>query len=102
MRDAFPHGMRELNPSRRAELDGMFADRVSYHPTERRLYGHDVGVMPRRLRPLLGNTTPSGVVQPESEAELIELCRSRPARRPRRAMAASFRSTAASWSTYGG
>ena len=43
--------MHELNEQRRAELSELFSDRVSYHPTERRLYGHDVGVMPRRIRP---------------------------------------------------
>ncbi len=75
MCDASFPGMKELNQSRRAELEKIFADRISYHPTERRLYGHDVGVLPRRVRPLLGDTTPSGVVQPESEAELIELSR---------------------------
>ncbi|HEY5373195.1 MAG TPA: FAD-binding and (Fe-S)-binding domain-containing protein [Polyangiaceae bacterium] len=67
--------MRELPSARRADLDRLFASRVSFHPTERRLYGHDVGVLPRRLRPLAGNPIPDAVVQPESEAELIELVR---------------------------
>ncbi len=53
----------------------MFADRVSFDPTERRLYGHDVGVLPRRIRPLSGHPVPDAVVQPATEAELIALVR---------------------------
>ncbi len=67
--------MHELKEERRVELTQLFQDRVSYHPTERRLYGHDVGVMPRRIRPLVGDTVPDAVVQPETEAELIALVR---------------------------
>jgi FAD/FMN-containing dehydrogenase len=50
-----------------------FGERVSFDPTERRLYGHDVGALPSLVAPLLGDTTPDAVVQPESEEELIEL-----------------------------
>ena len=53
----------------------MFAERVSFDPTERRLYGHDVGVLPRRVRPLSGHPVPDAVVQPQTEAELIAAVR---------------------------
>lgn len=67
--------MHDLSSPQRSELETMFGPRVSFQPVERRLYGHDVGAMPRRIRPLVGDTTPDGVVQPESEAELVALVR---------------------------
>ncbi|MBK7864283.1 MAG: FAD-binding oxidoreductase [Archangiaceae bacterium] len=67
--------MHQLDERQQGELRQQFRERVSFHPTERRLYGHDVGTMPRRIKPLLGDTTPDAVVQPESEAELVELVR---------------------------
>jgi Fe-S oxidoreductase/FAD/FMN-containing dehydrogenase len=39
------------------------------------LYGHDIGVVPAVMKPLVGDTTPLAVVQPESEAELVDLVR---------------------------
>ena len=67
--------MHELSSVNRAELEKMFAGRVSFHPTERRLYGHDVGALPRRIRPLSGHPVPDAVVQPETEDELVALVR---------------------------
>lgn len=52
-----------------------FGDRVSFDPTERKLYGHDIAAIPRMVAPLVGDTTPDAVVQPNSERELIELAR---------------------------
>ncbi len=40
---------------------------------ERKIYSHDVGVLPKLIKPVIGNTVAAAVVQPESEAELIEL-----------------------------
>ncbi|MHB8419694.1 MAG: FAD-binding and (Fe-S)-binding domain-containing protein [Myxococcales bacterium] len=67
--------MHELPSSRRADLEKLFGARVSFVPTERRLYGHDVGALPRRIRPLVGDALPDAVVQPETEGELVELLR---------------------------
>lgn len=52
-----------------------FGERVSFDPTERKLYGHDIAAIPSLVAPLIGDTTPDAVVQPESELELIELAR---------------------------
>jgi FAD/FMN-containing dehydrogenase len=53
----------------------MFGDRVSFDKTERKLYGHDIAALPGLVKPLLGNTVPDAVVQPEDEKELISLVR---------------------------
>ena len=52
-----------------------FGERVSFDPAERRLYGHDIAAIPSLVAPLIGNTTPDAVVQPESEQDLAELAR---------------------------
>ena len=50
-----------------------FAGRVSFDSFERMLYSHDVGEIPLMIKPLIGNTVPDAVVQPESEAEVASL-----------------------------
>lgn len=52
-----------------------FGDRVSFDRTERKLYGHDIAAIPSLVAPLVGDTIPDAVVQPQSELELIELAR---------------------------
>ena len=49
--------------------------RVNFDRVERKLYGHDVGALPSLVKPLIGNTIPDAVVQPQSENELVELVR---------------------------
>jgi len=56
-------------------LKTKFGERVCFRLTERKLYGHDIAEIPGLIRPLVGNTTPDAVVQPESEEELVELVR---------------------------
>ena len=63
-----------VSTPQRSYLD-TFGDRVKYDMTERRLYGHDIAAIPNLVKPLVGNTIPDAVVQPESEAELVELTR---------------------------
>ena len=46
-----------------------------FDKTERKLYGHDIAALPSLIKPLLGNTTPDAVVQPETEKELVGLVR---------------------------
>lgn len=52
-----------------------FGERVTFEHTERVMYGHDVGAIPSLVAPLMGDTTPDAVVQPQNEAELIDLAR---------------------------
>ena len=59
--------------SQRSYLEGKFGDRVSFNRTERKLYGHDIAEIPSLIKPLVGDTTPDAVVQPQSEEELVEL-----------------------------
>lgn len=63
-----------MNPQQHAFLS-RFGARVSFDPTERRLYGHDIAAIPRMVAPLIGDTTPDAVVQPRNEQELITLAR---------------------------
>jgi FAD/FMN-containing dehydrogenase len=65
--------MGKIQEKQRASLEKKFGSRVSFHKIERKLYGHDIAAMPDLFKPLIGNTLPDGVVQPESETELVEL-----------------------------
>jgi Fe-S oxidoreductase/FAD/FMN-containing dehydrogenase len=67
--------MGKISARDRSYLEGKFGGRVSFRKTERKLYGHDIAAIPSLIKPLVGNTTPEAVVQPESEEELIELVR---------------------------
>ena len=61
-----------MNKDDRAFLS-RFGTRVTFDRTERMLYGHDIAAIPRLVKPLIGNTLPDAVVQPESEQELKDL-----------------------------
>jgi len=65
--------MGELNSRQQAELQEMFNDRVTFRLVERKLYSHDIAAMPPLIKPLIGNTLPEAVVQPQSEKELIDI-----------------------------
>ncbi len=67
--------MGKINAEQRAYLGKKFGSRVTFNGIERKLYGHDIAEVPSLIRPLIGNTTPEAVVQPETEAELVELVR---------------------------
>lgn len=66
---------RKIDFEKRVWLCEKFGSRVSFNRTERKLYGHDIAAMPSLFKPLIGNTTPEAVVQPETEAEIVELVR---------------------------
>jgi Fe-S oxidoreductase/FAD/FMN-containing dehydrogenase len=66
---------RKIDNEMRSWLQKKFGSRVSFNTTERRLYGHDIAAMPSLFKPFIGNTTPEAVVQPETEAEVVELVR---------------------------
>ena len=67
--------MGKLSAEQQAYLEEKFKNRLTFDHTERKLYGHDLAAIPSLVKPLLGNTTPEAVVQPESEEELIDLVR---------------------------
>jgi FAD/FMN-containing dehydrogenase len=67
--------MGKINGRLTAELQGMFGNRVSFYPLERKLYGHDTAAMPGLIKPLVGKGIPEAVVQPQTEAELVALVR---------------------------
>ena len=67
--------MGKLNSKQQAYLENKFGSRVNFSKTERRLYGHDIAAVPGLLKPLIGNTIPDVVVQPQTEQELAELVR---------------------------
>ena len=65
--------MNNFEKKYRDYLENNFNSRVTFNRVERKLYGHDIATIPSLVKPLLGNTMPDAVVQPESENELIEL-----------------------------
>jgi FAD/FMN-containing dehydrogenase len=67
--------MDKIDLGKRVWLEKIFGSRVSFDKIERKLYGHDIAEMPSLFRPLIGNTVPDAVVQPENEAEIVELVR---------------------------
>jgi Fe-S oxidoreductase/FAD/FMN-containing dehydrogenase len=67
--------MGELNEKSKSFLNGRFGHRVSFDRLERKLYGHDISVLPSLIRLLVGSPIPDVVVQPEMEEEIIELLR---------------------------
>ena len=48
-------------------------DRARFDRRERRLYSHDVGLLPGPLRRLAGRTIADGVVRPNTEYEVVQL-----------------------------
>ena len=54
-------------------LEEKFGARATFRRSERVLYGHDISAVPSLFKPLVGDTVPDAVVQPESEEELKDL-----------------------------
>jgi len=67
--------MSKMNLKHKKYLEQKFGDRMSLNKTERKLYSHDIAEMPGIIKPLIGNTIPEVVVQPDNEQELVELVR---------------------------
>ena len=65
--------MSNLSNTHKEYLKEKFKDRVNFDDVERMLYSHDIAAMPSLIKPLIGDTTPDAVVQPQSEEELKEL-----------------------------
>ena len=64
-----------MNTQQKKHLEGQFGDRVRFDKTERIMYSHDIAAMPSLVKPLIGNTLPDAVVQPQNEEELAVLLR---------------------------
>ncbi|MFC1967247.1 FAD-binding and (Fe-S)-binding domain-containing protein [Chloroflexota bacterium] len=62
-----------ISSKEQSYLQENFGSRVNFREVERKLYSHDIAAIPRLIKPLVGNTVPDAVVQPESEQELSEL-----------------------------
>ena len=67
--------MAKINKKDRRWLEEKFVERANFRFTERQLYSHDIAAIPSLFKPLLGNTVPDVIVQPQNEEELIELVR---------------------------
>ena len=67
--------MSRIDAEEKAQLKELFGERISFRKIERKLYGHDIATMPGIIKPLVGNTIPDVVIQPESEDELVKLVR---------------------------
>jgi len=65
--------MGKINKARKEVLEEKYGNRVSFSKIERKLYGHDVAAIPSLMKPLIGNTIPEAVIQPETEEELVEI-----------------------------
>ena len=62
-----------MDKNQKAYLTEKFGPRVNFDKMERRLYSHDVGAIPSLIKPLIGDTLPDAIVQPQTEEELIGL-----------------------------
>ncbi len=67
--------MSAITAGQQSYLQAHYGARVSWREGERKLYGHDIAAMPAIFKPLIGNTVPDAIVQPENEPELVELVR---------------------------
>ncbi len=67
--------MGNLSSEQQEWLRERFHSRFSIDLMERRIYSHDVGVMPPLIRPLIGKALADAIVQPRSEWEIVELVR---------------------------
>ena len=65
--------MAKLSKKNQEWLLEKFGERANFNPVERLLYSHDIAAMPGLFKPLIGNTIPYVVVQPQNEEELVEL-----------------------------
>ncbi len=65
--------MSKINTEVKRILGEKFGTRICFDDVERKIYAHDMGVMPSMVKPLVGNPVPDGIVQPINENELLYL-----------------------------
>jgi len=67
--------MARISKKDKKWIQEKFGDRANFNRTERILYSHDIAAVPSLFKPLVGNTVPDAVIQPQNEQELVELVR---------------------------
>ncbi|MGD2245943.1 MAG: FAD-binding and (Fe-S)-binding domain-containing protein [Candidatus Aminicenantes bacterium] len=67
--------MARINKKDKKWIQEIFGERANFNRTERILYSHDIAAVPSLFKPLVGNTVPDIVIQPQNEQELVELVR---------------------------
>lgn len=65
--------MPRIKDEIKKSLTDIWGSRVTFDELERKIYANDMGVMPSLIQPLVGNPVPDGIVQPQTEKELIDL-----------------------------
>src|SRR5450759_4054815 len=66
--------MPALTPERQAWIQTITSpERARFDVRERRLYSQDTGVLPKLIRPLAGKSLADGVVQPETEDQVVQI-----------------------------
>jgi Fe-S oxidoreductase/FAD/FMN-containing dehydrogenase len=65
--------MAKLSKKNQEWLQEKFGERTNFNRVERVLYSHDIAAIASIFKPMIGNTVPDAVVQPQSEKELVEL-----------------------------
>ncbi len=63
------------NPQRQVIEDIVGPERARFDTRERRVYSHDTGVLPGAFRLLAGSSLADGVVQPQTEEQVVRLVR---------------------------
>ncbi|MHB0977023.1 MAG: FAD-binding and (Fe-S)-binding domain-containing protein [Candidatus Aquicultorales bacterium] len=66
-------GVSAATGSLKNDLVSVFGPRVSFDRLERKLYSHDIGVVPRVVKPFTGMGIAGAVVQPIGEDEVTKL-----------------------------
>ncbi len=64
-----------MDQGTRDRLETLFGEEVSFDRVERKLYSHDVGSIPKLVKPFMPAGVAGGVVRPGTEDELVELVR---------------------------
>ena len=69
-------------PQKQAIESIVTPERARFDERERRVYSHDTGVLPGPFRLLAGPSLADGVVQPETEDQVVRLVRESDVPRP--------------------
>ena len=60
--------MSRIDRETKEQLRKSFSKRVSFDELERKIYAHDMGVMPSMVKPLVGDAIPEGIVRNRSRS----------------------------------
>ncbi len=67
--------MARINKKDKKWIQEKFGERANFNQTERILYSHDIAAVPSLFKPLVGNTVPDVIIQPQNEQEVVDLVR---------------------------